>query len=106
MSIQWRGPRERAVIKSWLLRKEIGETQAERGGDPLPRTAGEGRVQHWGDRVEAIRAGDVVWIPPAVKHWHGAGPTTRMTHTAIQEHAGRKNVEWLERVTDEQYNAR
>jgi quercetin dioxygenase-like cupin family protein len=72
-------------------------------GQTLIVTAGEGRVQRWGDRVEAIRTGDVVWIPPGVKHWHGAGPTTRMTHTAIQEHIAGKNVEWLEHVSDEEY---
>jgi len=50
-----------------------------------------------------IRAGDVIWCPPGQKHWHGATPTTAMTHIAIQEAVDGKNVNWLERVTDEQY---
>jgi len=72
-------------------------------GQTLIVTAGTGRVQRWGDPVEEIRAGDVVWIPPGQKHWHGAALTTGMTHTAIQEHIGGKNVDWLEHVSDEQY---
>jgi quercetin dioxygenase-like cupin family protein len=72
-------------------------------GQTLIVMAGTGRVQRWGDPVEEIRAGDVVWIPPGQKHWHGAAPTTGMTHTAIQEHVGGKNVDWLEHVSDEQY---
>ena len=66
-------------------------------------TAGVGRVARWGEAAQEIRAGDVVWIPPGQKHWHGATPTTGLTHIAIQEHEGGKNVEWLEHVTDEQY---
>lgn len=72
-------------------------------GQILIVTAGTGRVQRWGDPVEEIRQGDVVWIPPGQKHWHGASPTTAMTHIAIQEAVGGKNVEWMEKVTDEQY---
>jgi quercetin dioxygenase-like cupin family protein len=60
-------------------------------------------VQQWGGAVQEIRPGDVVWIPPAVKHWHGATPTTAMTHIAIQEHVDGKVVDWMEKVTDEQY---
>jgi quercetin dioxygenase-like cupin family protein len=67
-------------------------------GQRLIVTAGSGRVQRWGDSIQEIRPGDVVWIPPGQKHWHGASPTTAMTHIAIQE-----NVEWMEHVTDEQY---
>jgi quercetin dioxygenase-like cupin family protein len=66
-------------------------------------TAGVGRVQQWGGAVQEIRPGDVVWIPPAVKHWHGAAPTTALTHIAIQEHLDGKVVDWMEKVTDEQY---
>jgi 4-carboxymuconolactone decarboxylase len=66
-------------------------------------TAGTGRVQRWGGPIEEIRPGDVVRIPPGLKHWHGASPTTGMTHIAIQEEVGGKNVEWLEQVSDEQY---
>ncbi|HEV8693847.1 MAG TPA: cupin domain-containing protein [Lysobacter sp.] len=72
-------------------------------GQTLIVTAGTGRVQRWGGPIEEIRSGDVVWIPPGQKHWHGASPTTGMTHIAIQEHVGGKNVDWMEKVSDEQY---
>lgn len=72
-------------------------------GQTLIVTFGFGRVQCWGERVEEIRRGDVVWIPPGEKHWHGATPTTAMTHIAIQEALNGNPVEWLELVTDEQY---
>lgn len=74
-------------------------------GQTLIVTAGTGRVQRWGDPVEEIRPGDVVWTPPGQKHWHGASPTTPMTHIAIQEHVGGKTVDWMEHVTDEQYQS-
>jgi quercetin dioxygenase-like cupin family protein len=67
--------------------------------------SGCGRVQSWDGKVREIRAGDVVWIPPGEKHWHGAGPTTVMMHVAMQEALDGKHVEWLEPVTDEQYKA-
>jgi quercetin dioxygenase-like cupin family protein len=72
-------------------------------GQTLIVISGVGRVQQWGGPVEEIRAGDVVWTPPGVKHWHGASPTTAMTHLAIQEQLDGKMVEWMEKVTDEQY---
>ncbi|HJQ56375.1 MAG TPA: cupin domain-containing protein [Vineibacter sp.] len=72
-------------------------------GQILIVTAGVGRVQRWGGPVQDIRPGDVVWIPPGVKHWHGAAPTTGMTHIAIQEHLDGKVVDWMEKVSDEQY---
>jgi quercetin dioxygenase-like cupin family protein len=72
-------------------------------GQILIVIAGVGRMQQWGHQVEEIRPGDVVWIPPGVKHWHGADPTTAMTHIAIQEARDGKNVDWLEPVTDAQY---
>jgi quercetin dioxygenase-like cupin family protein len=75
-------------------------------GQTLVVTSGLGLVQQWGSPVQEIRPGDVVWIPPGVKHWHGAAPTTAMTHTAIQEHLDGKVVNWLEKVSDEQYGAR
>ncbi len=59
-------------------------------------------MQHWGGPVEEIRPGDVVWIPPGVKHWHGATATTGMTHIAIQEFVGGKSIDWMEKVTNEQ----
>jgi quercetin dioxygenase-like cupin family protein len=55
-------------------------------------------------RPREVHPGDVVWFPPSEKHWHGAGPTTAMTHIAIQEALDSKVVEWMEKVTDEQYN--
>ena len=72
-------------------------------GQTLIVTAGVGRVQRWGGKVEEIRPGDVVWTPPGVKHWHGAAPTTAMTHIASQEGENGKVVEWMEKVSDEQY---
>src|SRR5438128_10497171 len=73
-------------------------------GQTLIVTAGCGWTQCEGEPVVEIRAGDVIWCPPGHKHWHGATPTTAMTHIAIQEALDGKNVEWLERVNDEQYN--
>ena len=72
-------------------------------GQTLVVTAGCGWAQREGGPVEEIRPGDVIWIPPAEKHWHGATPTTAMTHIAIQEKRDGRVVEWLEQVTDEQY---
>ena len=72
-------------------------------GQHLIVTAGCGRVQLWGGPIEEIRPGDVVWIPPGEKHWHGAASTTAMTHIAIQEQLEGKAVEWMEQVSDEQY---
>jgi quercetin dioxygenase-like cupin family protein len=72
-------------------------------GQTLIVTAGAGWVQQWGGPVEEMREGDVVRIPPGVKHWHGATATTRMTHLALQEHLDGKAVEWMEKVSDEQY---
>lgn len=74
-------------------------------GQTIIVTAGNGRAQHEGGPVEEIKAGDVVWFPPGEKHWHGAAPATAMTHIAISEMLNGKNVEWLEHVTDEQYQA-
>jgi quercetin dioxygenase-like cupin family protein len=62
-----------------------------------------GWVQQWGDQIQEIRQGDVVWIPPGQKHWHGATPTTGMTHIAIQEYLDGKVVERMEKVSDDQY---
>ncbi|MGX9119270.1 (R)-mandelonitrile lyase [Mesorhizobium sp. BHbsci] len=72
-------------------------------GQTLIITAGLGWVQREGGPVEEIRPGDVVWIPPGMKHWHGASPTTAMTHLAIQESLDGKPVEWLDHVNDQQY---
>lgn len=72
-------------------------------GQTLIVTAGVGRVQRDGGPVEEIRPGDVVWFPPGEKHWHGAAPTNAMTHIAIQEALDGKMVDWMEKVSDEQY---
>jgi len=74
-------------------------------GQTLIVTAGCGRAQRWGGPIEAIRPGDVVWIPPGEKHWHGAAATTAVTHTAIQEQLDGRAVDWMEHVSDEQYRA-
>ena len=75
-------------------------------GQHLIVTAGVGRTGEWGGRVEEIKTGDVIWCSPTVKHWHGASPTTAMTHIAITGTLNGKNVEWMEKVTDEQYNGK
>ena len=72
-------------------------------GQTLIVTAGCGWAQRWGGPIEEIRPGDVVWFSPGEKHWHGARPTTAMTHIAIQEKKDGKFVDWMEQVTDEQY---
>jgi quercetin dioxygenase-like cupin family protein len=72
-------------------------------GQTLIVTSGRGWVQREGGPVEEIRPGDVVWFPPGEKHWHGATPTTAMTHIAIQERLNGKVVDWLEKVSDAQY---
>src|SRR6266853_6669035 len=69
-------------------------------GQTLIVTAGCGRAQRWGGRIEEIRPGDVIWFPPGEKHWHGAGPTTAMTHIAIVEQLDGKSAEWMEKVSD------
>jgi quercetin dioxygenase-like cupin family protein len=68
-------------------------------------TAGCGLVQRWGGPIERIRPGDVIWWSPGEKHWHGATETTAMTHIAVQEQLGGKAVDWMEKVSDEQYQA-
>src|ERR1700731_647809 len=75
-------------------------------GQTLIVTAGSGRVQRWGGPIEDIRPGDVIWFPPGEKHWHGATPTTAMTHIAIQEHLDGKTADWMEKVSEEQYHER
>ncbi len=72
-------------------------------GQTLIITAGCGRVQRWGGPIEEVRPGDVVWFPPGEKHWHGGAPTTSMTHIAVHEALDGKAVDWLEKVSDEQY---
>jgi quercetin dioxygenase-like cupin family protein len=72
-------------------------------GQTLIIASGLGWVQREGGPIEEVRPGDVVWFPPGLKHWHGATPTTAMTHIAIQEALDGKNVDWMEKVRDEQY---
>lgn len=75
-------------------------------GQRLIVTSGMGLTQEWGGKVTVLRPGDVVVCPPGVKHWHGASPTTAMSHIAVGEALDGKSVEWMEKVTDEQYMAR
>ena len=72
-------------------------------GQTLVVTAGVGFAQSWDGPIETIRPGDVVWFSPGEKHWHGASPSTTMTHIAIQEQLDGKTVDWMEKVSDEQY---
>jgi quercetin dioxygenase-like cupin family protein len=74
-------------------------------GQILFVTSGVGWIQEWGGSKREIRAGDVIWTPPGVKHWHGGTATSPMTHIEIQEHVNGKVVDWMEQVSDEQYRA-
>ncbi|MBW7883329.1 MAG: cupin domain-containing protein [Caldilineaceae bacterium] len=74
-------------------------------GQTLIVTSGSGWVQREGGPVEEIHPGDVIWFPPGEKHWHGAAQATAMTHIAIQEQLDGKVVDWMEQVSDEQYQA-
>jgi quercetin dioxygenase-like cupin family protein len=74
-------------------------------GQTLVMTAGCGLVQNWGDSVKKIHPGDVIWTPGGEKHWHGATATTAMTHISIVEQANGKTADWMEHVSDEQYQA-
>jgi len=75
-------------------------------GQTLIITFGLGRVQNSSGPVEEIRPGDIVWSPPGEKHWHGASPTTAMTHIAVHEALNGKAVDWMEKVSDEQYQGK
>ena len=99
---------EPARIRSAWVRFEPGARTAWHThplGQTLAIVSGLGHVQTWGGPVRVVRAGDTVWIPPGEKHWHGAAPTTAMTHIAIQEQLDGKAVDWMEKVSDEQYRA-
>jgi quercetin dioxygenase-like cupin family protein len=97
---------EPARVRATTVRFEPG-ARTDWHRHPLGQTlfivSGIGRVQTFGGPQREVRAGDVVWIPPHEKHWHGAGPTTTMVHVAIHEALDGKHVEWLEKVTDAQY---
>ena len=75
-------------------------------GQTLIVTFGCGLAQRWGGPIEEIRPGDVVWFAPNEKHWHGATPTTAMTHIAIVEQLDGKSADWMEKVTDEEYQSK
>lgn len=75
-------------------------------GQLLIVSEGSGLVQEWGKPVKKIKAGDIVWTPPGVKHWHGGALDSSMKHSAVTETVNGKAVDWLERVTDEQYKAK
>lgn len=75
-------------------------------GQTLIVTVGSGLAQRWDGPVEEIRPGDVVWFAPGEKHWHGASPTSSMTHIAVQEQLDGRAVDWMEQVSDGQYQAR
>ncbi|WP_050470418.1 (R)-mandelonitrile lyase [Herbaspirillum chlorophenolicum] len=75
-------------------------------GQQLVVVSGVGLTQEWGKPIQVIQPGDVIWCPPGVKHWHGAASATAMTHLAVTAMVDGKNVTWMEKVTDEQYNAR
>jgi quercetin dioxygenase-like cupin family protein len=75
-------------------------------GQYLMVVSGTGFTQEWGKPIQELHPGDVVWCPPGVKHWHGASRTTAMKHLAITGTVDGKNVKWMEKVTDEQYNSR
>ena len=83
------------MLRTWSSGDLFGLTQA----------AGMGWTQCEGEAIVEIRAGDVIWCPPGHRHWHGASPTTAMTHIAIQEALDGRMVEWMEHVTDQQYLA-
>lgn len=75
-------------------------------GQTLIVTAGAGWIQQWSGSTQTIKPGDVVWIPPGVKHWHGATATTAMSHVAIVEALNGKSTDWMEKVSDTQYQSR
>ncbi len=97
---------EPALLKSNVVTFEPGARTAWHThpmGQTLYVIHGTGRIQAWGGPIQEIKAGDVVWIPPGEKHWHGAAPDTMMIHISMQEGHNGVVVEWLEHVTDEQY---
>lgn len=100
-------PADPARVVSAMVTFEPGARTAWHShplGQTLIVMAGCGWIQRWGDSIEIIRPGDVIWIPPDEKHWHGATASTGMTHIAIQEHLNGKTADWMEQVSDEQYN--
>jgi 4-carboxymuconolactone decarboxylase len=102
------GPEETAAYGGAYVTFQPGARSAwhtHPAGQRLVVTEGTGRTQQWGGPVERIRAGDVLWCPPGVKHWHGAAPDSAMTHLALTSAGEGGNVTWLEKVSDDQYRA-
>ncbi len=100
-------PPEPARVAMALVTFEVGARTAWHThplGQTLIVTAGSGLAQREGGAIEQIHQGDIVWFSPGEKHWHGASATTAMTHIAIQEKLNGSPVDWMEQVTDEQYN--
>ncbi|MCC0000410.1 MAG: cupin domain-containing protein [Methylobacteriaceae bacterium] len=100
------GPPEPARVSGALVTFEPGARTAWHThplGQTLIVTTGLGWVQTEGGPIEEIRPGDVVWFAPGEKHWHGASPTTAMSHIAVQEKLNGKNVDWMDKVSDAQY---
>jgi quercetin dioxygenase-like cupin family protein len=95
-----------ARVRSSFVRFEPG-ARTNWHTHPLGQTlfivSGIGRVQVWGGSLREVRAGDVIWFPPNEKHWHGASPTANMVHIAMQEALDGKHVDWMEKVSGEQY---
>ena len=103
------GPRPQTRVGAGHVTFEPGARSAwhtHPAGQILIVTSGTGWVQDWGGEKRDIKPGDVVWIAPGVKHWHGATATNSMRHIAVQETVDGRNVDWMEKVTDEQYGAR
>ena len=99
-------PPEPALVSGALVTFEPGARTAWHThplGQTLIVTTGLGWVQTEGGPIEEIRPGDVVWFAPGEKHWHGASPTTAMSHIAVQEKLNGKNVDWMDKVSDAQY---
>jgi len=99
-------PREPARVRCASVTFEQGARTAWHThplGQTLIITSGLGWAQRDGGPIEEIRSGDVIWFAPNEKHWHGATPTTAMTHIAIQEALDGKVVEWMEKVSEQQY---
>ncbi|MGH7004661.1 MAG: (R)-mandelonitrile lyase [Alphaproteobacteria bacterium] len=108
----WQDPiidaEEPARLRAITVRFEPGARTAWHThplGQTLLVTAGSGLAQVWGEPVREIRSGDTVWFAPGEKHWHGAGPTTAMTHIAMQEALDGTAVEWMEKVSEMQYSS-
>ena len=97
-----------ARIRATMVRFDPGARTAWHThplGQTLYVVAGSGRAQSWGGPIRNIRAGDVIWFAPGEKHWHGAAPTTGLTHVAMHEALDGVSVEWLEQVSDTQYES-